>query len=564
MLPALREARAVSQAPGVWEWNLEDLEGRRGHTVWELLTEIPGVVTLRSGDFGSPMTAFLSGQPGGGLRVFIDGVEQLPVEGSIPDLSRLPLSGLSGVRALRRGTGLEVHLERYEHADPRPYSHIEAGTGDLSTNLLRGVFSLPHAARGKLGLGLERLDTRGRGGDTPGALTLGWIRYSIHKGDEAGLQFELRNVSTDRTDPLVEPESVRRRDWTLRGVWGPTEGTLVSAWATTTSFAAKDSAVLLPSRDTDRRQFGLRLSGEAGDFRIDGTARLNQGDGLVERELTVDGSWAHERGHGIALSAWQQSWDGSSGTGADGRIWLSPLPGFRLFAEGGTGDRAVPFVPLRPSGTVLDSLLMRLETRDPAPRFTHQETVRAGAEIAWRGLMLRGAAVQVEADSVWPTEMPFDRGGAVLPQVKRRGWEAEARLPLWPDGLALKGGLQMWEASDSVSYLYMPEYTYHGSLSFHNTYLPTGNFEMWVDVGAQGRPEMMVPVAASGGSMGSPPTELVPFYQNWFFRLQLRIVTVNIFATVENLSVRAFNQDVPGNLLPRTRSLYGVRWALWN
>ncbi|NNF26731.1 MAG: hypothetical protein HKN73_05910 [Gemmatimonadetes bacterium] len=323
---------------------------------------------------------------------------------------------------------------------------------------------------------------------------------------------------------------------------------------------------MLLSRETDRRQFGLRLSGEGRGVRIDGTARLNQGDGLVEQEFTVDASWSHEGRHGVAVSAWQQSWDGESGTGVDGRAWLSPLPVLQLFAEGGVGDRPVPYVPLRPTGTVLDSLLMRLETQDPGPRFTHQETLRAGAEVAWRGLFLRGSFVRTEADSVWPTSMPFDRGGAALPQPTRTGWEAEARLPLWPDGLALQGSVHMWDPADSIPYLYMPEHGYHASLSFHNTYLPTGNFELWVDLGAQGRPEMTVPLAfdAVATPTGTPELAVVPFYQNWFFRLQMRIVSVNIFATIENLTLRSLNQDVPGSLLPRTRSLYGVRWPLWN
>ena len=566
VLPRLRDARAPSGAPGVWEWGRTELEGRRGHTVWELMTEIPGVVPIRSGDYGSPATVFSAGQAGGGLRVFFDGIEHLPVEGSVPDLSRLPLSGLDAVRVVRRATHLEIHLDRYEHDDARPYSYIEAGTGDLSTNLLRGVFSLPRAVQGKLTVGLERVDTRGRGGSTPGAATLGWARYSIHHGDRAGLQAEVRNAATDRTDSLVVPASVTRRDWTIRGVWSPTEATLLSAWANSVSFSPKDSGDVLLSRDTDRRQFGLRASGQAGGFGMAATARLNQGDGLVEQEYTVDASWSHEDGHGVAVSAWQQSWDGESGTGVDGRAWISPLPVLQLFAEGGMGDRAVPFVPLRPSGSVLDSLLMRLEAVDPGPRFTHQESLRAGAEIAWRGLRLRGAFVRTEADSVWPTEMPWDRGGAALSLPARTGWEAEARLPLWPDGLAVQGGVNVWETADSMAYLYMPDHGYHGSLSFHNTYLPTGNFELWVDVGAQGRPEMTVPLSfnASATPLGTPEVAVVPFYQNWFFRLQMRIVSVNIFATVENLALRNFNQDVPGNLLPRTRSMYGVRWPLWN
>ena len=566
VLPRLDSPLGNAGAPGMWEWDRDALNGRRAHTLQELLTELPGVLTIRSGDLGSPMTAFLTGYAGGGLRVYFDGIEHLPMEGSVPDLARIPLSGLDRVRVLRRATGLEIHLERFEHRDARPYSHIEAGTGDLSTNLLRGTFSLPRAVQGKAGLALERLDTRGRGGSAPGAITGGWFRYSLHRGDEAGVQLELRNFSTDRSDSLAVPESVKRTDWTVRGLWAPTDGVLLSGWVTGASFASGDSTVALPSRESARRQLGLRLAGSGAGLRFEATGRINDGVGMADRELSGEASWTSEGGHGLSATAWHESWGGASGTGVDGRAWLSPVPGVRLFAEFGAGERSVPFVPLRPSGTVLDSLLMTLDTRDPGPRFTHRESVRLGAEVGWRGLLLRGAAVEVEADSVWPTGLPFDRGGIVLPQIARRGWEAETRIPLWPRGLALVGAVQMWEDSDDPVAAYFPDYTYHGSLSFHNQYLPTGNFELWVDVGAQGRPEMAVPTYFDpvADPTGTPVVGMVPFYQNWFFRLQLRIVSVNVFATIENLSLRSFNQDVPGALLPRTRSLYGVRWGLWN
>lgn len=549
-------------APGVWAWDEADLAGRRGHTLWELLTEIPGVMTIRSGDLGSPMVAFPTGHAGGGLRVYLDGVEQLPVEGSIPDLARIPLVGLESVHVVRGATGLEVHLSRYEHRDPRAYSLIEAGTGDLSTNLFRGMFSLPRAVRGKLSFAIERLDTRGRGNTTPGAITGGWVRYSLHRGDRAGLQVELRNVKTDRTDSLVTPESVRRTDWTMRGVWAPTEAVHLSGWATAASFASADSAVGLPSRDMSRRQLGIRAAAATSGLRVEGNFRLNQGTGLVDQSISGHASWTAEAGHGVSAELWRESWGGESGRGAEGRAWLSPVPGIKLFAEAGAGDRAVPYVPLSPSGTVLDSLLMDLDSQDPDPRFTYRQTVRLGAELAWRGLMLRGTAVETEADSVWPTGLPFDRGGAVVPQLTRRGWEAEARIPLWPRGLALRGGLQTWEDAEGAAAPYFPDYTYHGALSFHNQYLPTGNFELWVDLGAQGRPEMTVPTTSDPGATAT--LDLVPFYQNWFFRLQVRVVTVRVFATIENLSLRTMNQDVPGALLPRTRSMYGVRWGLWN
>jgi hypothetical protein len=56
----------------------------------------------------------------------------------------------------------------------------------------------------------------------------------------------------------------------------------------------------------------------------------------------------------------------------------------------------------------------------------------------------------------------------------------------------------------------------------------------------------------------------VPFYQNWFVRLQIRIVTVRAFFMWENFTIRQRNQDFPERILPATRSIYGVRWTLRN
>ena len=117
---------------------------------------------------------------------------------------------------------------------------------------------------------------------------------------------------------------------------------------------------------------------------------------------------------------------------------------------------------------------------------------------------------------------------------------------------------------------YLPTQSYQASLNFHDTFYPTGNLEVWFDLGVQGRDPMAVPFfeevevgVGEEGQVRSVPA-MVPFYQSWFVRLQIRIVTVRAFIMWENFTVRQRNQDLPGRILPATRSLYGVRWTLWN
>jgi hypothetical protein len=163
----------------------------------------------------------------------------------------------------------------------------------------------------------------------------------------------------------------------------------------------------------------------------------------------------------------------------------------------------------------------------------------------------------------------------------RKGYEVSGRIPLYPRGMALVGSYQWWDqpedvwtvpddslgtseplADEKIPWRYLPRRNYQASLSFHNTFLPTGNLEVWFDLGVQGRDPMVVPFREEVDDFVAPIT--VPFYQSWFVRLQIRVVTVRAFIMWENFTLRQRNQDFPGALLPATRSLYGVRWTMRN
>ncbi len=585
VLPTLPDPAPEGYLTGILAWDREELMGTRAQTLWELLADIPGLVSVRSGDYGAAATVFPTGYSGGGLRLYYDGVEHLPLEGAVPDLNRIPVSGLGGVRVIRRPGGLEVHLTRQEHTDPRPMTLIEAGTGDLDTNLLRATFSFPRALGGKTAVALERLDTQGR--DTPGAVTGGWLRYSLHRGDRAGLGFEVRRMGTERDVFTDAPGSVTRSDWTLQGRWAPVGTFLTEVWATGASVAAGDTLEAFPYTAESRGQTGLRLSAGHGGIWGRATGRFNDGAGIVDREIAAELSAVSLRWGGVTARARRESWDGQTGDSFDLGAWVTPVRYVALFAEHGSGTRSVPFLkPLPPpvdttdadpgdatAGPDTSSADPDSLDAGPASRFTDRGGTRLGARLGWRGIELTGALVTVEADSIWPTQLLFDRGGLVLPQPERRGIEVMGRIPLWPPGLYFLGEVQLWEAEDStaVGSLYFPEHQYRGSFTFHRRYFPTGNLEFWVDLGARGRAEMKVPLpdgppppapGTGDGPAGAPA--VVPFYQDWYFRLQIRVLELNIFATIENVTYRKNNQDVPGRLLPITRGFYGVRWTFWN
>ena len=574
MFPTLPDPAPAHGFNRIREWDRTELLAARGQTLWELLADIPGLLGIRSGDFGSAATVIPVGYSGGGLRLYYDGIEHLPLEGSVPDLTRIPLSGLERVRVIQRPGGVEVRLFRLAHSDTRPASLVEAGTGDEDTNMLRGTVSLPRMFGGKGALAIERLDTRGR--DNPGAITGGWFRYSLHRGDQAGIRYEIRRMGTTRTVINDSPGSVNRNDWSLQGRLAPAEGLLAEGWVAGASVSTGDTTQVFPFSAESRRQYGMGLSGSRGPVWGRGTARWNRGEGVADRELAAEFSALAGRWGGVSGRTWRETWDEREGTGYDLRVWATPISYAAFFAERGHGSRSVPYLnPLPPeepadtTGTMEDPDSVETDP-GPASRFTTRTGTRVGARGMWREHELSVARLAVEADSVWPTQLLFDRGGVVLPQPLRRGWEVTGRIPLRPRGLFLEAEVQLWEKADSAT-LYFPDHLYRASFSFHRVFRATGNFEMWADLGVQGRSEMYVPqpdeeavpmVDEEGEEILVPST--VPFYQNWYFRLQLRFLTLNIFATVENVSFRDNNQDVPGVLLPVTRGVYGVRWSFWN
>lgn len=587
VIPSLPDPAPEGLPSGIWEWDRDELMSARGQTLWELLTDVPGLLTIRSGDVGAAVTVFPVGYSGGGIRLYHDGVEHLPLEGSVPDLARIPLSGLERVRVVRRPGGLEVHLFRYVHSDPEALTLVEAGTGDLDTNLLRATFSFPRVLAGKASLAVERLDTRGR--EMPGAVTGAWFRYSLHRGDRAGLRFETRRMAAERDVFTESPGKVARTDWTLQGVWAPSRGLLAEAWRTNASVSTGDSTAVFPFLAESRGQYGGRLSAGRGPVWGRATLRLNDGAGIPDRELSAELSAVSERWGGATGRLRRESWEDLSGGGHDLGAWFTPVSHLTLFAERGSGTRSVPYLPPLPPEDPEEATTITEEDPDsldagPASRFTERSGTRLGVRAAWRDIELSGARVAAEADSVWPTQLLFDRDGLVVAQPRRQGWELAGRVPLRPRGLYAVGEVQLWEAADSSEALYFPDHVYRGSLSFHRVFRETGNFELWVDLGAQGRSPMNVPLGVppeteepDPGSRSDAPAgygrdddgpllvpDVVPFYQNWYFRLQMRFLTLNIFATVENITLRRNNQDVPGRLLPGTRSFYGIRWTFRN
>ena len=554
---------------GVWSWDQSGIMAAGANTLAELVAEIPGLIVLAAGDYGTPSAISAFGSGGGGVRVFRDGFEIFPLEGGVVDLARIGLAGIRRVR-LERGMG-QLRLELWSHVydDGRPYSLVEAGTGDLGTNIFRGTFADPTALGGSVGVGLERADTRGPGGREKGNRTGNWLRYQMHRGDDVGLALDFRRMRTESDLPdFASP--ITRTDWTLRGRMRLAEGLVGEAYTGKSSHDVDDQRDAYELEGGSRSQQGLRLGFSRSGLWARGEYRRFSGDDLPANRIDLTGGAIRQGIGGLSADLARGSWSGNSTSSTRMRAWTEPLLGvLSLFGsrESGTyGSRTMPLLDAVPLPDSTDGEAAEPpETEDgvtavPLFGITDRRATRLGAALAWRGVSLSGAVLEVESDSLIPLGIEPDRGSPFLAGAKRSGWEVWGRIPTFWEHLSLEGSLQQWEEPGP----YLPEQIYRGALVFHKTYLETGNFELWWKLGVRGNSPMSVHILAEEDEDGLRPLETVPFYQNWYGRIQIRIVTVQIFIGWDNFIRRRNLQNFPGRVLPITRTWYGLRWTMWN
>lgn len=569
LLPGVRETLPSGPSTGRWIWDAEALLRTRALTLLELLEQVPGAVPVRGGDYGAPAAVGAFGVGADRIRVFRDGIEVLPLAGGTVDLAREGLAGVARVTVDRLPGEVRVQLESLRPDDPRPFSFIEVGTGDFDTNLFRGTFLHPRVAGGILEVGLDRLDTRGPGGQEPGTASSGRVQFSRRFGERFGLSAGLRTASSNRGE-LYVPSQVSRSELGLRAVAGIAPGVVATVYG---QRAEEEGSGMpeegLPAPTRSRDQLGVRVDLVRGVFRSGVHARRATGEGWPGTALD-----AHVGLEDLRLGGMEAGWTRESGENEAAsrfrlRGWTAPLAGFSLFGSLEDGRAGAPPAPGLPRIETIPGEPGETPTTEliipplGASRVSDRSTLRLGGTLAWRGLEAWGAWLRVEADSLLPLGLPFDVGGDALPGGTRTGWEAGGRIPLLLlDGLALEGWTQQWATDNPEGpWPFLPARSYEARLAFHDSFFPTGNLEVHFDVGARGRDGMLV--WADTAEEGVQPVP-VPFFQSWSARLQIRVVTVRIFLVWENVTLRPENRDIPERNLPQTRALYGLRWTLWN
>lgn len=542
-------------ATGVWVWDREAIMRSNANTLSELVAHLPGVIELLGGDYGTPATLSAFGSGAGGLRILRDGLEIMPLAGGVPDLTTIGLGGLSEVRLERRGGEMVVELTSYRYDDGRPFTLVEAGTGQFDTNLFRGTFADPTAFGGSLGFALERVDTRGYGDSEGGSRTGSWFRYQLHAGSRAGLAFEA-NTMNAKTEVPDYATSLRRLDLSVRGSVRVVDGLVAEAYTGRSTHDVKDTREEYAYEGGTRYQHGLSLSARKGGLWGRGGLRLHTEDDLPSRRVEGSAGYTGDR-LGAYGNVSHASWDGTPVVGYGAGGWVGPLRGVTLFASWDGGEYAGP------SGPPLDEYVPPVipappySPPGPTPVVTERTLLRGGASVTAFDVTLAAAWLRADADRNVPLGLELDRGAPEVAGRERQGLEAFASVPVPVlDGLRLEGSYQQWDEDGP----YLPRRIYRGAFVFHRVYLESGNFELWWRLGVRGHDpsSVFVPEGGDGG------LEQVPFYQNWYGHITARIVTVRLFFVWENMARRRNLQNFPGRLQPPTRSVFGLRWDLWN
>ncbi len=378
-------------------------------------------------------------------------------------------------------------------------------------------------------------------------------------------------MTSRRPGEFYAPEDVIRSDFNIRARHRLEMGAVLDAFYHRSSLGVSESrdgpgADTLITADA-RSQVGLRTALDRGFWWAEGEAKVQQGPGWPSSVQAVRVGGLLGGYGGVSGELARQGWGGAAGTSLHGRVWSAPFVGVSLYAEAESGSRAIPrFVPAprqdpnggeneedaTGNGNGVDG-----EPSGTGPRFSEFTGFRAGAEFRRGDLRLGTAFLAVDPDSLRPTGLPYDRGGPSTVVGSRTGMELSASLPLTRvlNGLNLEAHARFW---DDGAWPYTPNTSWEARLRYHNVFFETRNLEVWADVGMQARDPMSVPILEGDQLLG------VPAYQNGFARLQIRVVSVRVFATWENFTFRDENQDIPGRIFPQSRAMYGVRWTLWN
>ncbi|HEY9450191.1 MAG TPA: Plug domain-containing protein [Gemmatimonadaceae bacterium] len=534
-----------------YHWNRESLFASGALTLLDLLSQVPGVTTFRSGWLGSPQFAAYMGNPAR-VRVFYDGVEIDPLDprdGGVLDMATVPLWSLEEISVERGADEIRVYLRSWRVSRTETNTRIDVLTGDLGTNIYHAFYGKRFGNGLALQLGGQQYGTSESptiGGGSELALMgrLGWA-----KGSWSVDAFATRSSRTrDEQDvQRLVPGGVTRQERTrtdayVRAGYGDPDST--GAWAQLmvasesfdehTPFRAT-APTFAPLDTADTTRSGTQYVATAGITR--GSLRLS----AAERYHVLD--------------------DGNLSSLSGRLTYDRPLVALSLYAEyrgpdtTSTEEASIRFTPL--SFLALSGTAAR----------------RHGGTSSSDGIDVRGE-VGVRVGQLWLTGGAMRRGAQQLPAlivydssfVPAQGLAATGIFGTASGKIYKAIGVNISGVRWSSPGYYRPQLQSREELYLQTNWIerfPSGDFGFLGSVAHEYRQTVLFPTTGSVESAGGSPA--FAFYSHTLTaRIEVRIQQAVLFwHGTFGLSPQVY-EYVPGLLQPRQRQLYGVRWQFWN
>lgn len=527
-------------------WDRERIRRSNATSLSELVVEmVPGITLLRANFFGGPHH-LLDGPYGpGAVEIRMEGRPLVPLIGSQPDMSQVPLAGIDRVSVRRGAAGLEVDLTMLRRTERRAYSRVEAGTGDPGLEGLRLVFTNGVGSHFTIATAFDLLDA---GGSFPTELQSLWGSIAWIPGDGgSGLELQYDGGSFERA--LGEPEDGSRSRIVFGGRLAATENVQVSGWIgeSNRELDAQVAAGTLSRRD-EVTYGGLDIRATWNRSWVRAGVNLTDHVALPSTEMTLSA--------GARLTPWLTvTAAGKLGSWEDfdtreGRLAVDvdlPIANLRIGGEATAGVRGAPFI--RSDHVRADSVQF--------------EAIAGRIELPIGDFLVVGRAEHQRVDRQLAFGTGFDIAGSFQPQANVTGLEIFVDGPVLPmtwllgelDPIRIRGFYRRNEVDGSRTPFFLPTNIVRGELFFHDVFLED-DLEVRISVGLDRRDAWLTPPIPGDGSFD--PIK-VPSLTSWDFDLGIRIVGVIIFWRFDNLA-GTVQQDLAGLQFPVRRSAFGLRW----
>ena len=554
------EQPSVADSSASYHLDRTELFASGAQTVADLLDRIPGATHFSTGWMAAPNTVAYLGDVAR-VRVFIDGLEYASLDphgGGALDYAQIPLWPVEAVTVERSASEIRVYLNTWRVDRTTPYTRTDISSGDYQTNLYRGFFGRRFQHGESLQFGVQQYGTApARGSATSDQLSLmgrlGWARGKF-SFDAFMLQVgSHRGTIVDRTtgDSVPRLQATRRDAYVRVGYGDPDRGGWLQATAATTRYRYSGASAPASTSTTDTTavpgdttvsaaqyvlaagltEGGVRLSATARYFPSfargpadTGTARAKAGHLLVPT-LRASYNWWK-----LGLSAFAQGKDLDSTSRQEVSAEFTPFSFVRVSGAVGTSRDS------RVSGQTLGPGYRRLEGG-----IRLHDVWLSGGVISRGGTLL--AAPTVVDDSLVVTSAPAAR--AKFLSVQGRVWKA-----VHADAYVLR-----W---DDAGY-YRPHYQTHSRLYVSTSLLnrfPDNSFHFFLGLTHEYRAATYLPEGSSG-------TVRLVGYRSLGAQVEIRIERAVLTYQFSNALGEQYMQ-VPGLLMPRQSSIYGVRWEFWN